>query len=145
VAVQLATALLCDAASVRENLLNVLGGGISAITREMFPAPLNVDLALVLAIHPSELAESHLLRVRVVGEDGQEIAAIDGQFGPAQVSGPQPRSEVQQPLVLPLRHVGVPTPGRYSVEINVDKTHLRSLDFEVSAAIPELFGEASEF
>lgn len=139
---QLATALLCDAATIRENLLNVLGGGVSAMTRGLFPAPMDLDLALVISIHPSELADAHDLRVRVVGEDGQQIATIEGSFGPAQITGHRPLSEVQQPVVLPLRQVGLPAPGHYAVEITVDRTHLRSLDFTVIAALPELFRDA---
>lgn len=138
---QLAAALLCDAASVRENLLSVLGGGVSAMSRDMFPAAMDIDLALMFAIHPSELADAHVLRVRVVGADGQELAAIDGRFGPAQVVGPRPNAEVQQPMVLPLRTVGLPGPGHYSVEITVDRAHLRSLDFVVTTTLPELFDE----
>lgn len=138
---QLAAALLCDAASVRENLLNVLGGGISMMRRgPTFPAALNVELALVLSIHPSELSDSHQLRVEVNGADGEVIANIDGHFGPAQVVGTRPTSDVLQPIVLPLRNVGVPSAGRYAVEISVDKAHLRSLSFEVTDVQQPLFG-----
>ena len=41
------TALLCDAATERDGLLNVLGGGITVATRPEFPAPLGMTLALV--------------------------------------------------------------------------------------------------
>lgn len=50
---QLASAILCDFAQVREGLLFVSGGGITRIWRETFPAAAGVSLALVFEAHPT--------------------------------------------------------------------------------------------
>ena len=67
-------ALLCDAVTVRENLLHVLGGGLGQIWRESYPAPLGAELALLLTLHPSETADEHELRVLIQDTDGKQIA-----------------------------------------------------------------------
>jgi hypothetical protein len=133
-------AFLCDAATVREGLLNVLGAGITRIWREGFPAPLGMQLAFVLTVHPTEAAEQHRFRVVVQNADGATVAQIDAEFGlnpPLDATpgpGPQPGEMLAAPAVLDLRNVGVPEPGAYSVELLLDGQHVRSLPF--IAAVP---------
>lgn len=122
-------ALLCDAATVRENLLHILGGGINRIWRPSFPAPLGVDLALVLTLSTVETQEQHRIRVVVQTADGRSLAEIKGEFGIS--PGPDVRAgeRLAVPLVLPLKAVQVPAEGIYSVEVLVDGQLQRSLTF----------------
>ena len=48
---QVVTALLCDYASVREGLLNILGGGVNRLWRAELPAPLDGVDNLRLTLH----------------------------------------------------------------------------------------------
>ncbi len=126
------TALLCDAASVRENLLFVLGGGITRLFPPSVPAPMNVTLALTISVHRQEVGRPHELAVDVIGEDGQNIAQVRGAF---QV--PEAPSELGihelllLPTVIPLAGVVVPAHGWYSIEISIDGHHHRTLPFRV--------------
>jgi hypothetical protein len=121
-------ALVCDAATVREGLLHLLGGGAGALWRESYPTTLGVDLGLLLTLHPSEATESHQLRILLQGEDGALVAQLDANF---ELSGPPPKvppgQMVRVPLAVPLRQIVLPHQGNYSIEILVDKQHRRSL------------------
>ncbi len=125
-------ALACDAVTVREGLLHILGGGVGALWRDSYPAPLNVDLALLLTLHPSEAAEDHQLRIILQDTDGKQIAQLDVTFmvnpptvGLAQVV---PAGQmVRVPLAVPMKAFAIPAPGLYSIEVLVDKQHRRSL------------------
>lgn len=136
-------ALLCDAATVRENLLHILGGGLGELWREAYPAPLGVDLALLLTLHPSETTNEHELRILIQDADGKQIAQVDATFsiGP-QVMQIPPGQMVRAPLALQLRTIPIPAPGLYSFELLVDKQHRRSLPFQAMPAGERPSGQA---
>lgn len=123
------TALLCDFAIVREGLLHVISGGVTRLWRDQYPAALGCSLALVFEVHPMELGRPHELEVRVLGEDGAEIATVQGGFQTA----PGPDTKAGESMVVPMafdiRGAGLPGPGGYSIEISVDGTHHRTLSF----------------
>jgi len=123
-------ALLCDAVTVREGLLHVLGGGANTLWREAYPAPLGVDLGLLLTLHPSEATEAHHVRIILQDEDGKVVAQLDAEFTinqPATEPAVRPGQMLYVPLAIPLRNVPIPNAGSYSVELLVDKQHRRSL------------------
>jgi hypothetical protein len=122
-------ALLCDAATVRENLLHILGGGIGQIWREAYPGPLGVDLAMLLTLHPAEATDEHELRILLQDTDGKRIAEIQGTFSVESKADPAGQM-VRTPLVVPIRQIPVPAPGVYSLELLVDKQLRRSLPFQ---------------
>lgn len=128
------SALLCDAASVRQGLLFVLGGGITRLWRTEYPAELGASLAMMLEMHQMELSRPHEIDVLVQGEDGAELARAKGGFqldgGDFEVGEP-----ALVPFVLDLHRVGLPSLGTYTVEIAVDGQHQHSL--RVSARPPE--------
>lgn len=131
---QVTAAFLCDAASVREGLLHVLGGGITRLWRQEFPGPLGVSVALLLELHRQELDRPHELNIIVMGEDGQQVAEVKGGFqAPA-----SPNLEVHErqliPMTLDLRAAEVPAAGAYTVDISIDGEHRRSLRFSARLA-----------
>ena len=128
---EIACALLCDAATVREGLLHVLGGGVTRVNSPQFPAPMNTALALEISVHPTEGGNDHQLQILVQTEDGSRIAELGAAFNvSADPSGDtQPGEQFNVPLVVPLQMVGLPVAGGYSVEILIDGTHRRSIAF----------------
>jgi hypothetical protein len=126
-------ALLCDAATVRENLLHILGGGISQLNRSEYPAPFGVALALMLTLAPSEARDVHRLRVILQDADGAQVAQLDAEFGFSQVEQFQPGQRISMPLVLPLQQVAIPKKGDYSVEILIDSQLKKGLPFVAQA------------
>ncbi len=126
---EIGAALLCDAATVREGLINVLGGGIARINRVEYPAQLQASLALVVLLHRLEQAKPHELQIVVQDADGKELAeAIGGFEGTA---GPDADSTERAyvSLALPIAQVQLAGPSMYSVEISIDGHHQRSISF----------------
>lgn len=122
-------ALLCDAATVREGLIHILGGGITRIHRPAYPAPLGVAVALLLTLQRSEVTERHRLRLNIVNEDGKQVAQLDGEFGIEPGPDVRPGEQVAMPLILNLGGIAIPKAGSYSMDLLVDSQLARSLPF----------------
>jgi len=119
--------MLCDAASVREGLLSVLGAGITVVWRESFPAPLFADLAA--QFERLDVAASRYdvsISARPV-EGGESVFNAELQL---QVEARDDDRPQMIPLIVPLRDVGVPGPGSYILEVFVDKVVRGSLRFD---------------
>ena len=130
---ELDAALICDAASVRENLLFVLGGGITRYWREEIPADLRVSLALVLGVHPSEMSRPHELDVILMDADGARLAELKTGF---QVDAPTdgPGVDPTEPALIPQAiefAARLPRAGRYGIDILLDAQHRKSLPFQL--------------
>jgi hypothetical protein len=129
--VRIDTALLCDAATVREGLLHVLGGGVTRVNRPEYPAPLApLTIALRILVDPTEADRAHQLDVRLQGEDGHEVAKFEVQFGIGDPGDVQPGEELSMalPLIMP-PEIGLPHAGRYSFELLIDRSHQASIPF----------------
>jgi hypothetical protein len=124
-----AAAFLCDFAEVRERLLFALGGGITRLWREAFPASMEASLALLLELHQMELGARHELQVVVQGEDGQRVGEVKAAFqmGATDVDVGE---NVLVPIALDLRAAALPSAGSYAVEVVIDGTHHRTIQFK---------------
>ena len=134
------SALLCDAATVREGLLHILGGGITRVNRPSFPAPLGVTLAMRILVQPDEADRTHVLSVRLRDAEGQFVASMEAEFGVNAAEALQPDEESPLPVVVALP-AQLPRPGAYSFDLFVDETPQASLAF-VASATPEILGSA---
>lgn len=133
--------MLADAAQVSQGKTYVLGGGVSILWRQQFPAPLKVVLVAQLTYHRTEANSEHDLRVQVVDADGNPLLPeIQGQLGLGMIAENVPRNvPLVAPLVLPFPPAPViQRPGEYSVEILLDNRHIKSLPFAVAHPPPEL-------
>ena len=124
---QLSSAMLCDAAKARDGLLYVIGGGITRIQRQTYPADLQCSLALVIDVHQSELGRPHELEVLIQDEDGERLVAAKGGF---QLAGADLMvgEHVLLPFTLDIKGK-LAEPGAYSIEILIDGTHQRTIQF----------------
>jgi Family of unknown function (DUF6941) len=125
------TALLCDAATVREGLLHILGGGITRISREEYPADLSLTLALRIMVHPTEAEHAHEIQIIVQGEDGEHVVEVRAQVEAQQIPENLEPGVMGQ-LLIPWNFPGrpkLPAPGKYSMELLVDGVHQRSIPF----------------
>ena len=128
---QVVTALLCDYASVREGLLNILGGGVNRLWRAELPAPLNLSMALMVDLHPQEVGGPHDLQVAVQDDDGRRIIELQGNFQAGQNPDAVIGEHALVPFGIDLRPGQVEGYGGYSVEIMIDGEHRHSLPFWV--------------
>lgn len=128
---EITTALLCDAATVREGLLHVLGGGITRLWRDQLPAPLGVTLALVIDVAPEDLRIPHEIEMVVRCGDDQ-IARTMGGFQ----AEPHPRAEPGEhqmaPVIMALSGGLTPRYGHHSITVRLDDGRAeRALEFWV--------------
>jgi hypothetical protein len=126
-------AMLCDAASVREGLLFILGGGITRVWRESFPARVGGAVALLVSVNPAEARERHRLRVSISGEDGAQVAEMSGEFEVGTADTKTPGEEILLPLAIDV-NLQVPSAGTFSIDILIDGQLHRSLPFQVRPA-----------
>lgn len=129
-------ALLCDAATVREGLLHVLGGGVTRLARPGFPARVApLALAVRILVHPTEADRQHHLEVRLQGADGEEVAKVNVDFGVSDPGDLEPGEEVPVPLPLNLPpELTLAGAGRYSFELLIDGVHRGSVPFAARLA-----------
>ena len=129
--IRISAALLCDAANVREGLINVISGGITRLWREELPAPMGVALALVLDIAPEECGLPHELGAVIVGPDGERLGDLRGGFQTERSDAMEAGERVLVPIVLQLQNVGVTGFGHHRVQLLIDSDEASSLDFWV--------------
>jgi hypothetical protein len=133
--VELEYALLADAAQVSDGKLYILGGGVTILWRQEFPAPLGVVLVAQLTYGRTEADAGHVLRVRVLDADGNPV--LPEMQGELHVGGAAPGLPANVPLAIPVLVPFPPLPvvqrpGAYSVEIAVDGRDVKSLPFAVA-------------
>ncbi len=123
-------ALLCDAATVREGLLHILGGGITRLGRPEYPSPLGTALAVRVMVHPTEADRSHQFEARLLSEDGEEVGSVQINFELSQPHAAlRPGEELSVALPLSLHALGLPRAGAYSFELLIDAVHHASVGF----------------
>lgn len=108
---------LCDAASVREGLLHILGAGINSIHREgEYPAEIGATIAAVVAFK-GEKPRPPRLTLRISTSEGEPIGIEDLVLGPTEEeefeldSGPI----YTIPIVVNISEMNLPSPGRYRI------------------------------
>ena len=115
---RVSSALVCDAATVREGLLHILGGGITRLWREELPAPLGVTIALMIAVDHAELGTPIDVRLVLTGPDDATVLEVRGTM---ETAGRLEKGETQlAPMVLPVAPVQTEAYGRYAGEITLN-------------------------
>lgn len=123
-------ALLCDAATVREGLLHIIGGGITRAYRPVFPAPVEMSLALHVLIHPTEMSRPHTLSVQLRDSDGKQLAELQLGFGVNDTSSFEVGEEASLPLCVRFPpNVMLQTVGSHVYEVLIDGNHHVSVPF----------------
>lgn len=123
------TALLCEAASVREGLLNVLGAGVTALHRNAYPAPLNLTVALVFEVNGADEGQSQKFRISIEKVEGGQIAYIEGGWDADSLTIDRGASAFA-PIAIKLDQVSVPEPGSYIARFEIDGGDSRLIRFQ---------------
>jgi hypothetical protein len=122
-------AVLCDAATLRENLLHILGAGLARTVLVEFPSPLPIIFALRVVLEPREIRPEHTLHLRLLTKSGDEKGRIDITF---RVSDETNRNEeAALALPVPLGAMVVDSPGFYLIEASLDQRAIASFPVQV--------------
>jgi hypothetical protein len=127
-------AILCEAATIRDGLLNVLSAGITRVYRESYPSLMGTQLAMVLHCSPKEAGKAHKMVLSLVQSNKQKAAevSLDFSVSPAEAKSPL---QVSVPLVANFTQQVLPTEGVYELEIAVDGKVLRTLQFQAARPV----------
>lgn len=90
-----------------------------------------MSLALRIMVHPTETQDAHKIQVRLMNEDGADVAQIDGEF---QHSDPSAEEDLalgeESAMALQIGfNLALPKAGAYSFEILIDRIHQTSVPF----------------
>ncbi|WP_206445752.1 DUF6941 family protein [Agrococcus sp. KRD186] len=116
---RLLASFVCDAASIRENLGQILGAGVSRIRPETYPVPIGVDFFALLEVSgigtQSATEISIALRQAATQVPVSEISAtLD--FPEIQRTGAE---TLNVPMVFPTRYMIVSEPGEYEFVLTI--------------------------
>ncbi len=141
---RLTTAILCDFAQVREQLLFVQSGGISRLLRQTLPAPLGFMLALSLEVEFHERQFVHEIKLTIRDPDGKVILEGTGAVAPLpDMPGIEEGEPVHLPLVHDLRFVGVASYGLHALDVVLDDEPAAHLVFYVREPAPPVQPESA--
>ena len=120
--------MLCDAANVREGLMNVLSAGVSRVLRPTLPAAGALTVALLVDLAPGEITRPHELNIRVVNPSGKKIAELMAGFQLGRNYELEPGEHGLVPVPVPFQ-IELTEYGEHHVRIEIDKdaatAHLR--------------------
>ena len=119
-------AFLADAAEAEPGRkFYILGGGVDSIGAQAFPV-VHPHLALLIRVlvHPMESERPHKLEIRLIDDDGHELARMEGNF---QATGGPPGRELPMNISLALSNIRFERQGDYSIELLLDNQHVKSL------------------
>lgn len=109
-------ALFCDAATSREGLLNVIGGGVGITTYASYPARLELNLALRFALERTEYDSDHKLQVKVMFDE-ESVQTWEGGFRAGSADSDVDEIGVPVPMGIDME---LAKPGKYTFEIRLD-------------------------
>jgi hypothetical protein len=122
---ELKSVMVCDAASVREGLLHVLGAGLTVFSRDSYPAPFGADVALQFQVS-GELKLDYTVSVVARHTTGDMPPVFEAQLDLV-LQGDGALQSI--PLALSLHNAGIPAAGLYTLEVVVDGTKVGDLQF----------------
>lgn len=118
---EISSAIVCDFAQVRDNLLFVVAGGITRVYRPNLPAQLGLCLALIVEVPSDERGQVHeIVAACKHSQTAEELFRIVGAAQAHDLGDLEPGESQFLPLAVDLRSVGAARYGSYDVHTSVD-------------------------
>ncbi len=121
---------LCDAASIREGLLSVLGAGVNRLVRDSVPAAMLASYAALLEITPDEWGRDIQVTI-TVGFDYEEETLVERGVISIPEQPADLRTSVMIPIVLDLSQFVLHQFGPVRLNLTVDGQVVDTLTAEV--------------
>ena len=111
--------------------MHILGGGITRLWRQSYPAPFTGALAVVIHPHSSEVGIQHRIVIQVATQDGEIIGKLEGEFQIDKGDDNEPGEATVIPMVLDFSSAPlmIPSVGGYAIDVLIDQQHKESLTF----------------
>lgn len=133
--------VIADAVSIRENLLHVLGAGVSLLQRESYPAPLLADVGLVVN---HKTSTRHLSVKLTLRRDGKPEALTEIQIeGDISMFADQ-RGYASTPFAIEARSIAIPEPGDYTLTATLDGGRGLTTNFSATGILSLKAPEATD-
>ena len=126
--------ILCDFAQIREGLLFVQSGGLTRLVAPALPTGFGCHVAAMVYMPPHEAVEAHHMVMKVKSADtAQIVATINVELHEVpRPAGLLPGEGRQVPVVVPMKKIVFPAPGRYDLQVDIDHEIAGDLTFTVS-------------
>ncbi|MDU0325287.1 hypothetical protein RWH43_00825 [Microbacterium sp. KSW2-21] len=113
---------------MHDNLLNILGGGITQIAASSYPAPFGSTLALMFYVDPIDVGKAYALEV-TCHHEGSDIN-LWGWAG--DMVSEEPMMDQLQTVSLPLNFalMGLPEPGSYELVVKANGDKIGAVPFK---------------
>ena len=125
-------ATLCNAASVREDLLSLLDAGVTTLTAEEFPANVELTLVAQFAFSEPDLGKQETMGVDVTSDDNDTLISETIQV--------TPERPADADLAIPYFHtwlhklaLSFARPGLYTVTVTMQGASPRRLPLRVQS------------
>lgn len=129
------TVMLADAATVREGLLHVLGGGINRLVRDPLPAPLGATLAMLLQPDDAaDLARTHDLEITIQHTRSEGKSPVARALMTLSKAASAPGTLPPVALVVPIQSVPIVEIGDHKITVSVDGSEVATIEFDVLKA-----------
>lgn len=129
--IRITSAMLADAATMREGLLHVLGGGISLLSRPNYPAPIGASLALLLEARDIDLSGQPVeLDIVAKSEEADHAQLFEAKVSALIMPPPGGERILNFPVAIDLTQAGIPAPGLYKIVISLNGRQETELYFE---------------
>lgn len=123
-------AVLCDAATVREGLLHIIGAGVTETTTTELPLHLPVTFAFRAVLETREQKAEHILRVRLTEPTGKPLSELEVPFYRLEDRTVERETALTAPV--PLSGLEVARAGLYLVEATFDRHNVVTLPLRVT-------------
>lgn len=128
--IELAT--LCNAASVRDDLLSLLDGGITTLTAEQFPASVELTLVAQFAFTEPDVGQLETMGLDVTGDEKESLVSETITVTPQR----PPDADLAIPYIHTWLHrlgLTFARPGVYTVTVTMNGVPPRRLPLRVQA------------
>jgi hypothetical protein len=128
--VRVECAVLCDAATVREGLLHILGAGVIETTTGELPIHLPITFAFRAVLESREQKAEHILRIRLTEVTGELVSELEVPFRRLVDHDPFEETALNAPVSL--SGMEVHRAGRYLIEATFDQRSIATFPLRVT-------------
>jgi hypothetical protein len=128
---------LCDVAVVRENLLHILGAGITVFRRESYPSAMACTIAVSIqftSVEEQLIPWSIEVRIGNLDHDDEGFVVFQHDVKPERTAPPGPDDNLPTniPVIIDGSSIGIKEPGRYKLYVRLSGEEVATVRFDAT-------------